>query len=499
MPDAARVRLIEVSGFRAFPGGHPSRFELGSGCNLLLFGENGSGKSSLYRALRELFSTEASDIGAYRNVFSDEPSRVGVTLTDGTVLDWVAAGHPTAAVTDIARRSAFLTHTALRELIYNNAGPDTPKNVFGIALSSIIGDFEATLDGGVRRSIRELWDTVTTAYAAREVVATGTRRPRNYVPSLDAACQRFSEGMRQALDALEGAARPLLARLLDVLRVDALELAGLLFSPVVFRDSKKPSERILDNKSLVVQVRVRGHKPAAAQSFLNEGRQTALALAIYLAGRLVCAPPGKDKLKLLVMDDLLISLDASHRRPVLDLILQEFADWQVILLTHDRYWFQLAREQVRVGGWKTVELYESYEADGLLCPLVRPVVEDMVEATLQQAERFLADHHLAAACNYARSACELMLRRFCITQSVRLVLTDEGQPKPNLQKLLDAAMNKASKNATRHAALKALLRYKKFVLNPLSHNPGVPVPSADVQRAIGAVRACVVALREYEV
>ena len=500
VPDAARVKLIEVAGFRAFPGGHPGRFELGGGCNLLLFGENGSGKSSLYRALRELFSTEASDIGAYRNVFSDEPSRVGVTLTNGTVLDWVAAGHPTPAVTDIARRSAFLTHTALRELIYNNAGPDTPNNVFGIALSSIIGDFEATLDGGVRRSIRELWDAVTTAYAAREVVATGTRRPRNYVPSLDAACQRFSEGMRQALDALEGAARPLLAQLLAVLRVDALELAGLLFSPVVFRDSKKPSERILENQSLVVQVRVRGHTPVAPQSFLNEGRQTALALAIYLAGRLVCAPPGKDKLKLLVMDDLLISLDASHRRPVLDLILRQFADWQVILLTHDRSWFELAREQVRgVGGWKTVALYEQFDGEGLLCPLIRPMDVDAVEAMLKQAEAFVVDHHLAAACNYARSACEHMLRRFCVKQGVMFAMAAEGSPGPMLNDLLQAAKTKCSEGQSRHIALKALTPYQRFVLNPLSHNPGAYVPSTDVQSAIGAVRACVVALRENEV
>lgn len=497
VPDAPRVKLIEVTGFRAFPDGHPGRFELSGGCNLLLFGENGSGKSSLYRALRELFSTKASDITAFRNVFSGELSRVDVKLTNDKELKWSAAGHPTEEITDIARRSAFLTYTALRELNYNNAGPDTPNNVFEIALSSIIGDFELTAVGGGRRSIRELWDAVITAYTARVVVATGTRRPRNYVPSLDAACHRFNMGMRDALDALESATRPLLASLLNVLSVDALELAGLLFNPVVFRDSKKPSERTLENQSLVVQVRMRGHTPVAPQSFLNEGRQTALALAIYLAGRLVCAPPGKDRLKLLVMDDLLISLDANHRRPVVELILREFADWQVILLTHDRSWFELAREQVKdVGGWRGLTLHEQFDGDGLLCPLIRPMDMDAVEAMLKQAEAFVADHQLAAACNHARSACEYMLRRFCIRKGAMFALPQEGKPGPKLENFLQAAKKKSIEGKPRHVALNALTPYQRFVMNPLSHNPDASVQSTDVQSAIRAVRVCVVALNK---
>jgi hypothetical protein len=150
------------------------------------------------------------------------------------------------------------------------------------------------------------------------------------------------------------------------------------------------------------------------------------------------------------MDDLLISLDASHRRPVLELILSEFADWQIILLTHDRYWFQLAREQLPDDVWKTVEIYERFDGDGLLCPLVRPVVNDMADALLEQADEFVADNHPAAACNYARSACELFLQRFCVTNSVKFAYREDGAPKPSLQKMLDAAMNKVSQDPVKH-------------------------------------------------
>lgn len=488
---AARLAKIEVTDFRAFPKEHPGIFDLGvAGCNLLAFGENGSGKSSLYRALRELFSTYKNDILPYRNVFTDGPApRVRVTLTDGKVLDWTAAVHPTSDVIDIARRSSFLTHTALRELIYNPEGVDQPNNIFKIAIDQLIGDFDATLEGGARRSVAELWGDVDRAYKARVITASGGRRPQNYVPAVNAACHQFNEGMKQALDSLEARAKVLLRRLLDVFAVDSLDLEGLLFNQIRYFEVKPGVQGVIENASLVVRVKVHEHRPPAPQNFLNEARQTALALAIYLASRQICAPPGKSQLKLLVMDDLLISLDASHRRPVLDLILSEFAEWQIMLLTHDRYWFQLAREQLPNDTWKTVEIFERFDGDGLLCPLVRPVVKDMAAALLEQADAFVADNHPAAACNYARSACELFLQRFCIINSVKFVYQEDGAVRPNLQKLLNAAMNKVSQDPEKHSVLKALKIHKQYVLNPLSHNPAMPIPSADVRAAIDAVRA----------
>jgi hypothetical protein len=235
-------------------------------------------------------------------------------------------------------------------------------------------------------------------------------------------------------------------------------------------------------------VNVRTHNVVVPQSFLNEGRQTALALALYLAGRKVCAPPGRGQLKLLVMDDLLIGLDANHRRPVLDLILSEFADWQIILLTHDRYWFQLAREQVAAtDAWRTIEIFEHFDGDGLLIPLVRPAANDLAEATLKQAEAFLADNYASAAANYARSSCELILKRFCTKRGVLFPYFPDDR-RPDLNALLTEAKKHVAGDAARHKALSDLEAHKRYVLNPLSHDPANPVPGTEVAAAIAAVR-----------
>ncbi len=52
-----RIVRLTVRDFRAFPG--TFELPLPNGCNLLLHGENGSGKSSLATALREFLGLES--------------------------------------------------------------------------------------------------------------------------------------------------------------------------------------------------------------------------------------------------------------------------------------------------------------------------------------------------------------------------------------------------------------------------------------------------------
>lgn len=425
------------------------------------------------------------------NVFTDpaQPS-VRVTLTDKTEHHWSAAGHPTAAVQDVARKSAFLSHTRLTEM-NTGATPNDKPELFHVAVERLIADYEATVSGGNKRTIGELWNAVTNAFSRTEQYAggSGTRRPKNFVAVLQGAIDEFNDGLGQAITALEGHAKPLLRRLIDALTQDALELVGFTFYGINY-DSESKSLR---NVTLTVNVKFRDHAPPAHQSFLNEGRQSALAIAIYLAGRMASVP-SDDALKLLVLDDLLISLDHTHRRPVLDVIAKEFKDWQIILMTHDRFWFEMAREQLLGKPWKCIEIYESVDKDGLLRPCVWETKDDLVAETLKQAGRFLDDPYPqpAAAANYARTACELALRRYCRNHNIPFAYADDPQ-KIKLDDLLKKAATHAEAEPDRKAAIEGIKQHKKLILNPLSHNPTQPIVKADVQAAITAVQTLVAA------
>jgi hypothetical protein len=485
MPADRGISTVELSDFRAFPALAPFVYDL-SGCNLLVFGENGSGKSSVYRALRGLFSVDPPPIADLGNRFSDAPNPIVRAVVDGVAVEWSTVAHPTEAIRAAARRSAFLSH---RRLIEMNTGTDadTAPNLFKVAVEHLLADFEATVTGGARRSIAELWKDVKDALDARIQVSGRLQRAPRHTASVKLACERFNEGMRQAVEALEQRAKPLLAELLTALAPDALELVGLQIYELGYDGDTQQ----LVNNTLTARVAFRGYSPPAPQNFLNEARQTALGIAIYLAARLVCVPQNDDGSKLLVLDDLLISLDNSHRRPVLDVVTRLFETWQIILLTHDRFWFELAREQLGVG-WKAIEVFEEIDGDGLLRPLVRESGENLVSLTLAQARQFIAAHHPAAAANYTRAACELTLRRYCRKHGIQFPYVDDPQ-KISLDMLKQRGRQHAQGNPDRLAAFDAITFHQKYTLNPLSHNPVEPVVMADVQAAIAAVELLVAA------
>ena len=175
--------------------------------------------------------------------------------------------------------------------------------------------------------------------------------------------------------------------------------------------------RSFANLKIDLVAQIHGHGPAEPQHFFNEARLTALALAIYLAGikmSIPPSPPGANMpAKVIVLDDVLIGLDMSNRQPLLDILTREdypdrpgFADWQVILMTHDQAWYSLARRQVR--DWKTVRLAAGHNGQFDV-----PILYDDT-SLIERAELQLNVHgDERAAGVYLRLAFEEMLKSFC--------------------------------------------------------------------------------------
>ena len=104
--------------------------------------------------------------------------------------------------------------------------------------------------------------------------------------------------------------------------------------------------------SLNVDFYGRGHFPPGA--YHSEGHQDGMGLCLYLA--LMKHTLGS-RFRFSVLDDVLMSVDASHRREVCRLLCSEFPDTQFVLTTHDRVWLQymrtegLIRHSESFGGW----------------------------------------------------------------------------------------------------------------------------------------------------
>ncbi|WP_339867511.1 hypothetical protein [Pseudohongiella nitratireducens] len=151
-------------------------------------------------------------------------------------------------------------------------------------------------------------------------------------------------------------------------------------------------------------IQIDGHEITRPQSFLNEAKLTQLALSVRFAASLVNLH--ESDLKLLVLDDLLVSLDMSNRMKVVDILLSDtFANYQKIILTHELGFFREFRR--RVGNnhtdWRFVRL------QGNAAQNIKAKSE---KGDLEKAEDYLNGHDIEEAALFLRKAAEDTAKRY---------------------------------------------------------------------------------------
>jgi recombinational DNA repair ATPase RecF len=79
------------------------------------------------------------------------------------------------------------------------------------------------------------------------------------------------------------------------------------------------------------------HHPRALHS---EGHQDSMGLCLYLA---LNKKISEGKVKLVILDDVVMSIDSGHRRNVCKLLNEHFPDYQFVITTHNRTWARQLR------------------------------------------------------------------------------------------------------------------------------------------------------------
>lgn len=488
-----RIKRLTLTDFRAFPGPAPAHFDL-DGKNLLVYGENGAGKSSIFHALGGFFALKPlRPLREHKNVFSglsDTDCKVAIEFSDGSpAVEWTVKSHPGSLgakasdirVAEAALRRAVLDYRALLDTNYRQG--NGPINLFDIAVEHLLRDYPVTVPGGTTRTIGELWRAVEQKKPAKHTKAA--------LANVNQACTDFNNGFNQALAALH----PLVGTLLGDLIGADVTVAPFAFGGITYTAAYYKRDREIAGRTLALSVSYRSHPLSTPQHFLNEARLSALALSIYLAGRLACTPTATaTALKLLVLDDVLIGLDHSNRLPVLDVLNIRFADWQIVLLTHDRIWFEMVRFHLGSSdAWRCVEVFEASDVNrGIPSPQVRKTNAKAAQAAIAQARDFLKSHHLPAAANYTRAAFELSLKSFCERFSVPVPFKMD-QRHLDTEALLSSVEHWWKAHSGKKAAIAGVVErvklFRKVVLNPFSHASPPTISRAEIEGAIAAVEA----------
>ena len=151
-------------------------------------------------------------------------------------------------------------------------------------------------------------------------------------------------------------------------------------------------------------IQVAGKVVNRPQAFLNEAKLTQLALSVRFAASLVNLHDSD--LKLLVLDDLLVSLDMSNRMKVVEILLsEEFENYQKIILTHDLGFFREFRRTIGSNhpDWSFVRLVGN-PSIAITC--------QSEKTEIQKAEEYLHGHSLDEAAVCLRKAAEDMAKRY---------------------------------------------------------------------------------------
>ena len=186
----------------------------------------------------------------------------------------------------------------------------------------------------------------------------------------------------------------------------------------------------------------------------------------------------------------LIGLHQSNRLPVLDVLMNRFADWQIVLLTHDKVWFDMARAHlVPATDWAYLELHDAPTSASTSMPVVRRVGPSAAEAALDQAEVFCDEGHIAAGATYARTAFELGLGQWADKGSVAVRFRIDPH-QVSTDDLISAIrkVKATDPNGDAAKALRTVEMFRTVVLSPMSHATPPSVVKSEVQGAIAAVR-----------
>lgn len=386
-----------------------------------------------------------------------------------------------------AYRKAMLDYRALLAVNYKFLGKRI--NLFEAFVTVLLRDLAVPFMGS-EKELSAIWSDVLVQFPERHVE---TRRD-------------FIDGMLTAINAaIDGVLPPLkdeANRLLTALKWGDLEIDEFAFSHLGCNWRTARRDRKVRGQRISLTLEQRGEEVTDPHHLLNEARQSGLALALYLAGRCLASRTMQpDTPKLMVLDDVLVGLDQSNRLPMLDLLKAEFADWQIVLLTHDRVWFEMARAHLPEADWVGLEMFEGLDGDGNTHPVQRPLTNfDAVGGNLQTARDFLAANHEKAAALHARMAFEQVLKKFCARKSVPVPFRDDPRHMTTAD-LLDG-MKKWLLEPARVAQNGILLpkivdveAARRVVLNAFSHSTPVTLARAEIENAIDAVEALHAELR----
>lgn len=485
-----RIVKISIDNYRAYL----SNFEvsLPHGDNVLIYGENGSGKSSLYKAMRFfLASSVDKEIPFELNLFSGrKEGNVSVTyadvdaagvIKDGTEQTYTISTNTAQTNNDYDfiktsyRASGFLDYSQLLKVYLNNG---QRPNLYNLVIE-LLGNYVPV--GFDSRPLREIIAGINKSLhsAYHRFDSVFLQGKEDY--------RKYEALFPQLIDQLNAYFKPMMLNYFPEMGLE-IELENA-------RTNLNDLGQIRDisiGGQVFVSVKHHGNNLPNYNDRLNEARLSAIATCLYLSSLKLIARTNDTRI--LFLDDVFIGLDLGNRLPVLDIVKNEFQDYQRIITTYDKSWYYQAKEVLSDGvGWMFYEMYEGEMCDVAGNKLVKPLLVNVDSLYGRALSYFSHKEHpdYPASANYLRKAFEELLQNELFDKAIRNE-NFEIIAAFKLTKLVKACIrfleqmpNYIVPQATTIKLLNDLGGLLHPLLHPLSHYvPDIPTYKAELKKAI---------------
>lgn len=476
-----RIAAIEIKNFRAFKGS-PLKIDLRrTGKNLLVYGENGSGKSSLFFALKDFLECAGRhDITQFPfcNLFCNTADGyIRLELTDpqatkknrnpqARLYEWSGAKNETSEqlILEINKTKGFIDYKKLLATYYLQQDAPT-VNIFHLLIENILDHAENDLN---RRPFGEEWRGI------REAAATLNKRSPKQKQELIERIKTFNNGLRVKLEELQSKAQEILNAFGYQLEIE-LRFGGVEY------DAQTGA---IDKQIVGLTVKFFGATREDHHLFLNEAKLSAIAISIFFAALLL---QPVSRLRILALDDVLIGLDMSNRLPVLDILDKHFGAYQIFFFTYDRPWYEIVKNHLEsrsaMGSWECVEFFAARTDDQDL-----PIYAQD-QKFLERAQEHLNNNDWKAAAVYARTHFEMRLKKFCDKKNLKVRYKEKANELTTedfWNAVKDAASSQNWTTLTSQLITDVQL-CRKVCLNPLSHANWSNIHRREVDQAIATI------------
>jgi energy-coupling factor transporter ATP-binding protein EcfA2 len=409
----SRLHKIEIRNFKAF-----REFTLNlEGRHLLVYGDNGAGKSSLYWALYTFLQSARKPSHEVTKYFdpahaekllniheqastTPKPGEITLTIHDtvtniNTPFQITGANHGTLRKPLIEKgdlASDFITYRFF--FGFSHFRNSDRYNLWQLFEKEIL-PFCVSTSGLVPLAA---WNKIKSGNAnpSKARGAGGTRALTRFKANTDA----FASILPGIVDSINTEAQKFYDKHFAAGDPAKIELKlGVTVLP-----NFDIATRTLTKPEIGFVIKVGSDIVNRPQVFLNEAKLTQLALSVRFAASKVNL--NESDLKLLVLDDLLVSLDMGNRMKVVELLLSsEFDNYQKIILTHDLGFFHEFRRNIgsNHADWMFVRLVGSPNSN---------ITAQLYKTEIQKAEDYLYGHNLDEAAVCLRKAADDMAKRY---------------------------------------------------------------------------------------